>query len=65
VAVTRKLVQQGVIGRDDLTVISVTGNGLKTQEAVQGALPPPAHIKPTLKSFDEVLAQSPAMAART
>jgi len=64
VAVTRKLVQQGVIGRDDLTVISVTGNGLKTQEAVQGALQAPAHIKPTLKSFDEVLAQRPAMAAK-
>ena len=64
VAVTRKLVQQGVIGREDLTVISVTGNGLKTQEAVQGALRAPAHIKPTLKSFDEVLAQSPDMAAK-
>jgi threonine synthase len=64
VAATRKLVQQGVIGREDLTVISVTGNGLKTQEAVQGALRAPAHIKPTLKSFDEVLAQSPDMAAK-
>jgi len=63
-AVTRKLVQQGVIGRDDVTVISITGNGLKTQEAVQGALRPPAHIKPTLKSFDEALAQSPAVAAK-
>jgi threonine synthase len=64
VAVARKLVEQGVIGRDDVTVISVTGNGLKTQEAVQGALQPPAHIKPTLKSFDEVLTQSPAVAGK-
>jgi threonine synthase len=63
-AVARKLVQQGVIGREDVTVISITGNGLKTQEAVQGALRPPAHIRPTLKSFDETLAQSPAVAAK-
>jgi threonine synthase len=63
-AVTRKLVQQGVIGRDDVTVISVTGNGLKTQEAVQGALRAPAHITPSLKAFDEVVAQSPAVAAK-
>ncbi len=60
VAATRKLVQQGVIGRDDITVISVTGNGLKTQEAVLGTVQDPVHVKPTLKAFDEALAQIPA-----
>ncbi|MEK6716852.1 MAG: threonine synthase [candidate division NC10 bacterium] len=58
-AATRKLVQQGVIGRDDVTVISVTGNGLKTQEAVAGALRVPTPIKPSLTSFDAALAQFP------
>ena len=58
-AATRKLVQQGVIGRDDVTVISVTGNGLKTQEAVAGALRVPTPIKPSLTSFDAALAQLP------
>ncbi len=58
-AATRKLVQQGVIGRDDVTVISVTGNGLKTQEAVAGALRVPTTIKPSLTSFDAALAQLP------
>lgn len=58
-AATRKLVQHGVIGRDDVTVISVTGNGLKTQEAVAGALRVPTPIKPTLTSFDAALAQIP------
>ncbi|OGC01965.1 MAG: threonine synthase [candidate division NC10 bacterium RIFCSPLOWO2_12_FULL_66_18] len=58
-AATRKLVQQGVIGRDDVTVISVTGNGLKTQEAVAGALRVPTSIKPSLTSFDAALAQLP------
>ncbi|MBI4736386.1 MAG: threonine synthase [candidate division NC10 bacterium] len=58
-AATRKLVQHGVIGRDDVTVISVTGNGLKTQEAVAAALRVPTPIKPTLTSFDAALAQIP------
>ncbi|MBI4841888.1 MAG: threonine synthase [candidate division NC10 bacterium] len=58
-AATRKLVQHGVIGRDDVTVISVTGNGLKTQEALAGALRVPTPIKPTLTSFDAALAQIP------
>jgi threonine synthase len=62
VAATRKLVQQGVIDRDDVTVISVTGNGLKTQEALAGALRVPTQIKPTLTSFDSVLAQIPSIA---
>jgi threonine synthase len=57
VAATKKLVAMGVIGRDDVTVICVTGNGLKTQEAVTDAVQRPMEIGPTLKSFDEVLAQ--------
>lgn len=63
VAATKKLVQQGVIGRDEVTVISVTGNGLKTQEAVAAALRVPLHIKPSLKSFDEAMAQASAVGA--
>jgi threonine synthase len=63
VAATRKLVQQGVIGRDEVTVISVTGNGLKTQEALAGALRVPTHIKPTLTSFDAALTQLPPVDA--
>jgi threonine synthase len=62
VAAAKKLVQQGVIGRDEVTVISVTGNGLKTQEAVAGALRIPTHIKPTLMSFDAALAQNLSVA---
>jgi threonine synthase len=61
VAATRKLVQQGVIGRDDVTVIAVTGHGLKTQEALAGALRTPTCIRPTLASFDEALAQHPSL----
>jgi len=53
VAVTRKLIRQGVIPKDESIVISITGNGLKTQEAVQGHIGKPIKIKPTLKSFEE------------
>jgi threonine synthase len=53
VAVTKKLIEQGVIPRDESIVISITGNGLKTQEAVQERIGKPTQIKPTLKSFEE------------
>jgi threonine synthase len=53
VAVTKKLIEQGVIPKNESIVISVTGNGLKTQEAVQHHIGKPTKIKPTLKSFEE------------
>ncbi len=54
-AVAQKLIEQGRIDRDGSTVLCITGNGLKTQEAVQGRLAPPALIEPTLEAFDELL----------
>ena len=36
VAVTRKLIEQGRIPRDEEIVLCITGNGLKTQDAVAG-----------------------------
>lgn len=53
VAVTRKLVEQGRIKADDLTVIAITGNGLKTPEAV--ALAQPIVIEPKIAQFERVL----------
>ena len=35
VAVTRKLIEQGRIPRDEEIVLCITGNGLKTQDAVR------------------------------
>lgn len=55
VGVTRKLIQQGRIGRDDLTVLAITGNGLKTYEVVSSELPPFPTIKPRLSSFQEII----------
>jgi threonine synthase len=55
VAVTKKLIELGYIGKDDLTVICITGNGLKTQEALQGGMIEPHHIKPNMVSFEKAL----------
>ncbi|GAB6274107.1 MAG: threonine synthase [Peptococcaceae bacterium] len=54
VAGLKKLVASGVIKRDELTVVFLTGAGLKTQEAVADVVQP-LLIQPTPESFDEVL----------
>ena len=46
VAVLRKLVEEGKIDKDESTVCYVTGNGLKTTEAIIGLLPKLTAVKP-------------------
>ena len=59
VASAKKLIEQGKIGKNDSVVIAITGNGLKTQEAIQGSLGQALEIGPHLKSFEEkVLAEA-------
>ena len=48
------LAQSGVIKRDELTVAYITGNGLKTQEAVEDVVHP-LQIVPTMTSFEEAM----------
>jgi len=48
-----KLLKSGKLSKDESTVISITGNGLKTQEAVQDVIGQPTLIEATLKSFEE------------
>lgn len=55
VAATKILVEQGRIPRDESMVICITGNGLKTQEAVVDKIGEKAIIEPCLASFEEVL----------
>jgi threonine synthase len=50
-AVTRKLLEQGRIPRDEEIVVCITGNGLKTQDAVVECLEKPAEIGPALSEF--------------
>lgn len=53
VAVLRKLLEQGRIGRDELTVASITGNGLKTPDPLLEQLPERVVIDTSLDSFRE------------
>jgi threonine synthase len=55
VAVTRKLVEQGRIGTNDEVVICVTGNGLKTQDAIANVVEEPAVIGPSLAEFEPLV----------
>ena len=67
VAVTRKLLQQGQLDPGQETVLCVTGNGLKTLDAVQGQLDLGVTIRPRLEEFEaQVLKamRSPSVAAR-
>jgi threonine synthase len=54
VAVTRKLIQKGRIPRDESIVISITGNGYKTLEAVSRRVEQPYTIKAALEDFDQL-----------
>ncbi|MCM8830975.1 MAG: threonine synthase [Candidatus Omnitrophica bacterium] len=52
-AVTKKLIEQGKIPKDESIVVCITGQGLKTQEAVAEKIGKPIKIKPNLASFEE------------
>jgi threonine synthase len=51
--VARKLIEQGRIPKDESIVVSITGNGLKTQEAVVEKIGKPIKIKPNIAHFQE------------
>ncbi len=55
IAVLKKLVEAGKINPDETTVVYITGNGLKTQEAVTGYVSEPLTIDPKLDSFEQAL----------
>ena len=64
VAVAKKLIDQGRIPRDESIVISITGNGFKSLEAVAPGIEQPFFIEPTLDRFDGLLERLGAPAAR-
>ena len=55
IAAAKRLIEQGRIPRDESLVLCITGNGLKTQEAVASSLKVRLHIKPTLRAFDDAM----------
>ncbi|KGF72867.1 threonine synthase [Neosynechococcus sphagnicola sy1] len=58
IAVLKKLVEAGKIDPEETTVAYITGNGLKTQEAIQGYIGEPLTIEPKLDSFERALERS-------
>ncbi|MBI2399579.1 MAG: threonine synthase, partial [Deltaproteobacteria bacterium] len=52
---TIKLIESGRISRDESIVVCVTGNGLKTQEALQGKINQPTIINARLQEFDDLV----------
>ena len=53
--VAAKLIQQGRIGKDETTVICITGNGLKTTDAIAADFPATEVIEPKLDAFEALL----------
>jgi len=49
----KKLVEQGRIPKHESIVVCITGNGLKTQEAVTEKIGKPIEIKPNIASFEK------------
>ncbi|MBI3247591.1 MAG: threonine synthase [Deltaproteobacteria bacterium] len=68
VAVTKKLIEQGRIPRNESIVVCITGNGYKTIEAVVNDVERPFEINARLQEFDELYrslapAATPALGA--
>ena len=57
IGVLRKLAKQGVIKKHEVTVAYITGNGLKTQEAVMNSVGRPYRIPPSLVKFEQTFGQ--------
>ena len=62
VGVARKLIASGKIPARDSAVLCITGNGLKTLDAVNGYAGQAREIKPSLREFESLLAaENPSM----
>ena len=63
--VAAKLIQQGRIAPDETTVVCITGNGLKTTDAIAADFPATEAIAPRLEAFEALLAQQLEEEVRT
>ena len=63
VACARKLVETGKIPAHESVVLCITGHGLKTQEAIAGKCGESRIISPSLREFEELVADEVAAAA--
>ena len=51
-AVTARLYADGRIGREETTVMCITGNGLKTTDVLAGRFETAVPVRPRLADFD-------------
>jgi threonine synthase len=56
VGVAKKLIASGKIPAGDSAVLCITGNGLKTLDAVNGSVRQPREISPSLREFETFIA---------
>lgn len=61
VGVAKKLIASGKIPADDSAVLCITGNGLKTLDAVAGHVGQTREIRPSLREFDKLLEAEPQL----
>jgi threonine synthase len=61
-AVLSRLAESGEIGADERVVLTITGEGLKTLDAVRGTFEP-YEIEPTLDSFESAVESRPVASA--
>ena len=62
--VTQKLIREGRIDPEETTVVCITGNGLKTTDAIAAEFPVTEAIAPRMEAFEAyVQSQLPAVAA--
>ena len=57
----KKLVENGHVSSDETIVCYVTGNGLKTTDAIVDHIPTPITIEPKTDSFKEVITPQEAI----
>ena len=63
VGVAKKLIASGTIPANDSAVLCITGNGLKTLDAVVGHVGKTREIKPSLREFEAMLASEEKVSA--
>lgn len=59
VATAKKLIEQGRIPKNESVVLAITGNGMKTQEAIQDVVGEPSLIDPNLAAFENIVMLKP------
>ena len=63
VATTEALIAQGRIRPDEETVLCITGNGLKTTDALAGEFTLEPAIEPKMAAFEKLMGQAMAVSA--